>query len=102
MLLVLPARMVLEVSVAEHVAPSMLERDETVKKRPIRRGGMMPMDAVPVGAIYGKGQYTPEQQAVIDQKVFNNVDGERHDDGRYAQFREEASEFIPKVRAPEY
>ena len=71
---------------------------EQLKIKPVRRGAMMPTGAVPVGAIYGKGQHTTEQKAMINAKIFKNVDGERHDDGRYAQFREEAAKFIPPER----
>ena len=35
---------------------------------------------------------------LIVDKIFKNVDGERHDDGRYAQFRQEAEKFIPPER----
>ena len=80
---------------AQRVAPTLLNKNEGSGAPAVARRGGMPL---PVGAIYGKGQHTAEQKAVIDAKVFRNVDGERHDDGRYAQFRREAEKFIPPER----
>ena len=37
-----------------------------------------------LGSIYGQPKVEP------DEKIFRNVDGERHEDGRYAAFRSEA------------
>lgn len=34
----------------------------------------------------------------VQEGVFKNIDGHRHEDGRYARFMEEISGFIPKER----
>ena len=83
---------------ARRVAPSMLNKREpgasAVATR-ARRGGMAPL---PAGLIYGVGKPSEEAAAAALAKNYRNVDGERHDDGRYAAFREAVGKFIPSER----